>query len=140
MGIYTSSVVCFGFRISKELYDKLVTILDKSELMTDTKGAMVIVPSSLHSFKAIDSMLDQADIDAKQVKLTEVNQIISADKYTRFKPHNLNVSDEQKNKLIELMKENNVNDSELGLWFIEYSGSTLEQPVTYFMKHKFPVV
>ena len=86
--------------------------------MIDSTGILVTVPSSIHHCNSMDQLITNSDMELGYITMND------AEKCLGVKKDKFAVNKKQKNILLKIIQDYKIDNSELGIWILEYIWTT----------------
>ena len=130
MGIYTANSLCYGFYTTATV----ITGLPKDWYIVTRKGFIIFVPHTMYETHKECPTIKQ---------LSNENRVISMERIEKefdVKEEYFNITDEERNKLLELAKNCNVDVNNIGKYIIEFMGTTLNNDFSWHINQMVKIV
>lgn len=137
MGFYWHSAIYYGKIISKSHYDMIKSNIENNDWITninDPHGLMLLhIPKCYIRLGSLDPVLEDHDIKNGYANMSNIIKIFG----DLVKPI-LNITDEDKNKLNDLLNICKLSDP--NVYIIETSSSTLDDELISYINHNIVVI
>ena len=129
-----SSMVFYGFWVPNGVCEQITKDRPAYKFFRDDNGCMIMGVSTCCTFPSSESVLEDKEISANEVKMSDVQTVLKG-----CLSRGLRIDDAIRNELLETMRKHNVDENELGYWFVEYTQKEVEGRTSKVINHKIPV-